>query len=280
MKYNFLRFPGFKYKAVTLSYDDDVIFDEKLVSILDEYGLKCTFNLNSGLFAEKAGGRMMTEEQAKKLFLGSVHEVAVHGVKHKSLAEFPAAIAAQDVLQDRINLESAFGRVVDGMAYANGSYDDKVVEILKTCGIKYARTVVSTHKFDIPTDWLRLPATCHHGDSALGELTESFLADYPENAHYAHKFPKLFYLWGHAYEFNDRDEWNIIEDFARKVGKRDDVWYATNGEVYDYVKAFDSLVYSVSNGIVKNPTATDVYLNYYGREIKIGAGETVNTEKV
>ena len=98
MRYAFLCFPGFKYKAVTLSYDD-VIFDEKLVGILDEYGLKCTFNLNSGLFAEKEGGRMMTEEQAKKLFSDSVHEVAVHGVKHKSLAEFPAAIAAQDVAE-------------------------------------------------------------------------------------------------------------------------------------------------------------------------------------
>ena len=54
------------------------------------------------------------------------------------------------------------------------------------------------------------------------------------------------------------------------------MWYATNGEVYDYVKAFDSLVYSVSDAIVKNPTATDVYLNYYGKNVKIGAGETVN----
>ena len=280
MRYAFLCFPGWKEKAVAVSYDDDVIFDEKLVGILDEYGLKCTFNLNSGLFAEKEGGRMMTEEQAKKLFSGSAHEVAGHGVKHLSLAEFPAAIAAQDVLQDRVNLERIFGKVVDGMAYANGSYDDKVVEILKTCGIKYARTVVSTHKFDIPTDWLRLPATCHHGDPALGELTESFLADYPENTYYVSRIPKLFYLWGHAYEFNDRNEWGIIEEFARKVGKRDDVWYATNGEVYDYVKAFDSLVYSVSDAIVKNPTATDVYLNYYGKNIKIGAGETVNIGEV
>ncbi len=28
-KYTTMRFPGFKYKALTLSYDDDVIFDKK-----------------------------------------------------------------------------------------------------------------------------------------------------------------------------------------------------------------------------------------------------------
>ena len=51
--YRFLRFPDFRYKAVTLSYDDGVVFDKKLIQILDEYGLKCTFNLNSERYAKE-----------------------------------------------------------------------------------------------------------------------------------------------------------------------------------------------------------------------------------
>ena len=43
--YAFLRFPNFRKKAVTLSYDDGVIYDKRLMRILDEYGLKATFNL-------------------------------------------------------------------------------------------------------------------------------------------------------------------------------------------------------------------------------------------
>lgn len=276
-RYFTMRFPDFKYKAVTLSYDDDVVFDKKLMEIIDAYGLKCTFNLNSGIFAEKSGGRVMTEEEAKALFTNCGHEIAVHGLKHLSLAEFDSAVATKDVLLDRINLENMFGCVIKGMAYANGSYNDEVVKTLETCGINYARTVVSTGRFDIPTDWLRLPATCHHNDSRLEELTEEFLKDYPENAHYARKVPKLFYLWGHAYEFNDNDNWYIIENFAKKVGNRDDVWYATNGEVYDYVKAYESLEYSVSGDMIKNPSAIDVYLNYCGKAIKVPAGATVKT---
>lgn len=35
-----------KSKALTISYDDGVQFDEKLVKILNRYKLKATFNVN------------------------------------------------------------------------------------------------------------------------------------------------------------------------------------------------------------------------------------------
>ena len=47
--------------------------------------------------------------------------------------------------------------------------------------------------------------------------------------------PLLFYLWGHSYEFDDDDNWDTIEKFLQKAGCRDDVWYATNIEVYDCI---------------------------------------------
>ena len=46
----YIRFPGFKLKAVTLSYDDGVRQDKRLISIMQKYGLKGTFNINAGLF--------------------------------------------------------------------------------------------------------------------------------------------------------------------------------------------------------------------------------------
>lgn len=264
--YSFLRFREWKYKAVTLSYDDGTIFDRKLIEILDKYGLKCTFNLNSELYANETGGRRLTKDEATELYKNSPHEVAIHGAKHFSLAEVSSEVATRDVVVDRENIEKQFGRIIKGMAYANGSYNDTVVEILRNCGIKYARTTVATNKFDIPTDWLRLPTTCHHTAANLDELTDEFINIKGGN------FPKLFYLWGHSYEFNDSDNWEIIENFAKKVGNRDDIWYATNGEVYDYVKAFECLEYSVDGKIIKNPTDTDVYLCYFGKNILIKAG--------
>ena len=40
-----------KLKAVTFSYDDGVMMDKRLVEIFNRYGMKATFNLNSGLLS-------------------------------------------------------------------------------------------------------------------------------------------------------------------------------------------------------------------------------------
>lgn len=267
--YQFLRFPNWKFKAITLSYDDDVIANRKLLETLNKYGLKCTFNLNSERFAKESGSGWLTKDEATDLFKNAPHEVAVHGAKHLSLAEVSPEAATRDVITDRENLERQFGRIVKGMAYANGSYNDTVVNILKHCGIKYARTVIPTNNFDIPTDWLRLMPTCHHNAKNMNELTDKFLS-FKEGDNYIYT-PRLFYLWGHSYEFNDNNNWDVIENFAKKVGNRDDIWYATNGEVYDYVKAFKRLEYSVDGKIIKNSTNIDLYLCCYGKNVLIKA---------
>ena len=275
-KHKFMLFPGFRKKALTLSYDDGVIFDERLLEIMSANGVKGTFNINSGLFATKEGSRRMTEKQAFDLYTKHGCEVACHGVKHLSLACVPCELAVADVINDRINLENLFGKPIRGMAYANGSYDDSVVEILQKCGIEYCRTCITTEAFDVPTDWLRLPTTCHHKNPRLMELADEFLQDktYPYYWTNANA-PKLFYLWGHSYEFNDANNWEIIEEFCKKVGNREDVWYATNIEIYDYVKAYENLKFSANGKSVFNPSAVDVCINYMGRgEVLAKAGET------
>lgn len=264
--YRFLRFPEWKYKAVTLSYDDGVVFDRTLISILDKHGLKCTFNLNSELFAQETGGRRLTKDEATELYKDSPHEVAIHGARHLSLGEVSPEVMTRDVISDRENLERQFGRIIKGMAYANGSFNDDVVETLKRCGVHYARTTVATNKFDIPTDWLRMPSTCHHTAVELDALTDEFLS-LKEGGYFWGNSPKLFYLWGHSYEFNDNDNWEIIEKFAAKVGGREDIWYCTNGELYDYVQAFLRLEYSVDGKIIQNDTNKDLYLCYYGKKV-------------
>ena len=274
----FMRFPEFKRKALTLSYDDGVKFDKRLIEIMDRYGLKGTFNINTGLFAAQEGEWRLTEKSAVELYANSPHEIAVHGYEHFSLAVMDEAVAVNDVLEDRKNLERIFGRIVRGMAYANGSYSDQVVEILKMCGIKYSRTTVSTRNFAIPTDWLRLPATCHHADPQLMELAKRFVEE-KDTPYYWGNSCRLFYLWGHSYEFNNQDNWHIIEEFAKYVGGKEDIWYATNGEIYDYIEAFDRLVFSAQGDRVYNPTCTVLYMDYFGKQYVVAPGESIELKK-
>lgn len=271
----FMCFPFFKDKALTFSYDDGVIYDKRLVELFVKHGLKGTFNLNSALYGQ---GRRITKEQALELYTKSNMEVAIHGYNHLSLASVDVAVATRDVIVDRQELEATFGRIVKGLAYAYGAYDDKVLEILSNCGVNYARTVMQTENFELPENWLTWHSTCHHNNFRLMELAEKFIS-YERPSHFWAHRPKLFYVWGHSYEFNDNNNWEVIEKFAEYICGRDDIWYATNGEIYDYVKAYDSLEWSVDNSLIHNPTATDVYINYFGENTVIKAGETVYLKK-
>ena len=49
----FLRYPNGLAKALTISYDDGVEQDIHLLELMEKYGIKGTFNLNSGSFAEE-----------------------------------------------------------------------------------------------------------------------------------------------------------------------------------------------------------------------------------
>ena len=269
----FMRFPGGRSKALTLSYDDGVEQDKRLIEIMNANRLKGTFNINTGLYApegvtypEGTVHRRMTRSQCLELYKSSGMEVAVHGLTHPFLEQLATGCCVHEILTDRMNLEQDYGCLIRGMAYPFGTYNDNVVSVLKQCGIVYARTVESTHGFDIPKDWLRLPATCHHNDPELMKLAEDFL----EDDRYGR--PKLFYLWGHSYEFEQKDNWHVIEEFAEFIGKRDDVWYATNIDIYEYVDAYHRLIFSVDGTSVYNPSGTQVYFSLDGKLYSVAPG--------
>ena len=192
----FMRFPGGKKKALTLSYDDGVEQDAGLIEIMNRYGLKGTFNISSGKYAlestvypEDQVHRRMSQTQATTLYGGSGHEVAVHGLTHPFLDQLTDHMVMWEILKDRENLENQFHTTVRGMAYPYGRYNDSIIDCLKKAGIVYARTVISSHTFKIPQDWLRLEATCHHNDPKLMELAQKFVTKTPNRESW------LFYLW-------------------------------------------------------------------------------------
>ena len=274
-----LRYPGGLKKAVTLSYDDGVEQDARLMDILDRHGLKATFNLNSGCWTEEGHvfpegfvQRRLTLKAAQALYTHSGHEVASHTLTHPYLTQLPPAMAGAEIAQDRLNLERQFGVLVRGAAYPFGVYSDAIVETLRANGIVYCRTVESSHGFAIPSDWLRLRPTCHHADPALMELCEQFL-DRPSA-----KYSELFYLWGHAYEFEDKDNWEVIERFAAFMGHREGIWYATNIEICDYVLDFQRLILSADGRTLVNPTARTLWLqpDVDCEALAIAPGETVH----
>lgn len=252
----FMRFPEGRKKALTLSYDDGTQQDIRLVQIMRQHGLKGTFNLNSGMYAPEGTVypaekvyRKMTKSQATETFAGSGMEVAVHGMMHSYLEQLPFDLCLRDVLQDRENLEQQFGTIVRGMAYPYGTYNDQVIDCLGYAGILYSRTIDSTGDFAMPTDWLRWNPTCHHKHLGLMDFAKKFVEEY------VGRDPRLFYVWGHSYEFDANNNWHVIEEFAEYIGGREDIWYAANLEIREYAEAYHRLVFSMDGHRIYNPTA-------------------------
>ncbi len=271
----FMRFPGGLSKALTLSYDDGVEQDIRLVSILNAHGIKCTFNINTGnytpdgkVFPEGQIHRVMSRKRAIETYSESGHELAVHTLTHPWLEQMTSDRVIYEIMRDRENIENDFGNIARGMAYPFGTYSDEVVDAARACGIVYSRTTRSTFKFDMPTDWMRLPATCHHSHPGLMELCDKFI-DMPYK-----REPQMFYLWGHSFEFEANNDWHIIEEFAKKMGGRDDIWYATNIEIYDYTEDFGRIRFSADGKRLHNPSARTLYYMCYDKVFSIAPGET------
>ena len=263
-----------KSKVLTLSYDDGVVQDIRLIQILDRHGIKGTFNINSGMYLpedtqrERYDGRMKLSE-AQVLFNDSPHEVAIHSLTHPFLETLKKPQVLVEILEDRKNIESQYDTLARGMAYPQGTYSEMVLDALEDCGICYSRTTKATERFEFPTNWLTLHPTCHHKNPNLMELARKFVEEKPRRV----TQNWMFYIWGHSNEFDRDNNWNIIEEFAAYTGGKDDIWYATNIEIYDYVKAYEALRVSVDERIIQNPTNIDVWFYHKGETHCVRAGE-------
>lgn len=264
MKTIYTCFPGGKHKVLTMSYDDGKHADRKLVSIFNKYGIRGTFHINAGLFDDE---RRIKPNELKELYQG--HEVACHTYTHPTIARCPMEQIVRQVLDDREGLEKIMGYPVRGLSYPNGSYNKEIIEVLPKLGIKYSRVVGNTDEFAMPENYLAWKATCHHNHNLM-ELGQQFID--------LHKTQYLYmmYVWGHSYEFDDKNNWDLIEDFCKLVSGKEDIWYATNIQIVDYMEAAERLQFAADMSFVYNPSVQSVWLSVNKEMIEVKGGEQIN----
>ena len=264
-------FPGGKFKVLTFSYDDGKIEDRRLVKLFNKFNLKATFNLNTGIIDPAI---RIPQEEWPELYKG--HDIAVHTFTHPTMIRLNDYNALREILDDKDNLEKIFKRPIYGLAYPNGSYDNRIVDIAKSVGIKYARVtndkyaatkaaeayaanadgpmlIGDENGFSMPEDYMCWVPTCHHNHNLI-DFGKKFMALTKKQYLY------MMYVWGHSYEFDNNDNWDVIENFCKYMGGRDDIWYATNIEIIDYMDAAKRLQFSADYEKVYNPNACSVWL--------------------
>ena len=280
----FLRFPEGRAKAFTMSYDDGVPEDRRFSDVITKYSLKCTFNLNNDFCRPNN----YSHEEMEEIYFSRGHEVAVHGAGHRANGNMSTVVGIKDVLDNRLELEKKTGRIIKGMAYPdsgitrfsnNTTYQD-VKRYLTDLGISYARTLGGDNDgFLLPADWHAWMPTAHHNNPKIMEYLDKFInLDLSTKIYHAQRGPRLFYLWGHSYEFERNNNWELLDKICEKISGNDDIWYATNIEIYNYVNAYNSLVLSADETMIYNPTLIDIWLDIDGRVYKVASGETIKVE--
>ena len=282
MNYYFLRFPEGKTKAVTFSYDDGCRQDLRLCEVFNRYGMKATFNLNSSRIGIDEWH--ISKEEITEKIIGTGHEVAVHGANHKQPGMTILADGIREVLDCRTELERMFGGIIKGMAYPNSgirifengaTYND-VKSYLTQLGISYARSLGADNDgFRLPEDWHNWIPTAHHNNPKLIEWIERFVST-DVNANYVGaRRPMLCYIWGHSYEFDNNNNWDRIEEICQKFADNKDIWCATNIEIYNYIKAYQSLEFNIDMTLCYNTTVHTVWFYADGKDYCVKPGETI-----
>lgn len=275
-------YPGYVSRAVTFSYDDGVIQDERLAALFEKYGMKATFNIVPGKVAAQQSN-VLTAEQMKAVYQN--HEVANHTYSHKPLflMEGQTAQDSKGGTLKGVSLETAvdevekgrqwifdnLGVAVQGLAWPNGTPDKRTdyteLKNVVQSGHFYTRWKESG-AFALPENWLEWDSTCHH--RSMPQYTERFLS--MENGGAL----QCYFVWGHAYEFEQSGaamNWEEMEKQLQRLAEQE-IWKASNGEIYTYCTAVGML--KQEGNTLKNLSERALYAYVNGQKVCIPAGET------
>jgi len=230
-------YPGGKRKAFNITYDDGVLQDVRFVELLNRYGLKGTFNLNSELMEREFAWihpngmevRRLSRDAVRHLYDG--HEIASHTLTHPYMDELPEWELMRQLGEDRRNLEMLFGREVKGFAVPFSYYSGLIARCAETCGFEYARMSEFSGNYNPCTDWYYWKTGFYHIQPGLADYAAGFLNTQQELA--------VCQIVGHSYDLDAENLWGTMELICAAVASREDVWSCTNLELVRYLKAME-----------------------------------------
>lgn len=264
-------YPGGRPKAFSISYDDGVLQDIRFVSLLNRYGLKGTFNLNSGLmrsefsWIHESGLPITRLSEASALALYTGHEVASHTLTHPYLDSLSRGDILFQLTTDRMNLENLFQREILGFAVPFLYYSDEIAACVRQTGFAYARISEVTNDYSVPPDPYFWRGSKFHWDEDLEAFVQGFLETDMELA--------LCQLVGHSYDLDVLNLWDRMEAILRCIAASPDIAPMTNLELVRYTAAMSEAV--ITEWRITNPTPSDLWFRIGETIRRICPGEEI-----
>ena len=265
-------YPGGKTKALNFSYDDGVTQDVRFVELLNRYGMKATFNLNSKLLLdgftwEHPCGKTISrlpKDVIVSLYDG--HEIASHTATHPMMETICEEVILEEMVSDRNKLEEIFGREVVGFALPFSYHDARVYRCSQTAGFEYARISEASPDFSIPEDFHRWTGTLFHLDGRMDETVDAFLCTDKELA--------LFQPIGHSYDLDVHEKWEWFESILKKLKADDSIWTATHIEIVRYLRQMEKA--EITETHIINNSDADLWFLVNGEVKCLHPGEKEN----
>ena len=263
-------YPLGKRKAFNITYDDGVMQDGRFVTLLNRYGLKGTFNLNSHLMAEKftwvhpngMNVTRMSREEIGNLYDG--HEIASHTLTHPYMSSLSREELLYQMGQDRENLENLFDREVKGFAVPFSYYSGLIADCARECGFEYARMSEFAESYDPCTDWYYWKTGFYHIKPGLTDFVAGFLNTDRELA--------VCQIVGHSYDLDAENLWGTLELICAAVSAQADVWRCTNLELVRYLKAMEKL--DMTDDGIRNGSDRELWIEKDGKVLCLRPGES------
>lgn len=265
-----LLYPQGKRKAFNITYDDGILQDIRFVEMLNKYGIKGTFNLNSKLMEEEFEWthrcgmtiKRLSPDVAVELYKG--HEVASHTLTHPNLADLTEEQIMHELLEDKKKLEEWFGCEVAGFGTPFDYYDELAEKCVRRCGFKYARNSELSNSYSPWEDCYRWRAGTYHVMPGFKDFVEGFFKTDEELA--------LCQIVGHSYDLDTHQMWELLEEIVKRVAEDEQILSMTHGEIVEYLKAMQ--IAELTDQGIENGSEQELWFEIDGTIISVKPGQT------
>ncbi len=199
-------------KYFLLSFDDGTIYDPRFVELLNQYGIKGTFNLNSGLedfvwyYENKFPVRRQILSEIGDLYRG--HEIASHSLHHHWLNTLTPPQISREIGEDCETLKKCFGLEEIGFGVPFTACGEREIRLIRKY-VRYIRLSEFAEDFALPKDPFHIPIHALYNDADVREKLACFAESDLEDA--------LFVMAGHSYELEVLNHWEYMEELLAYI---------------------------------------------------------------
>lgn len=192
-------------KYLLLSFDDGTVYDRRFVELLNQYNLKGTFNLNSGLedfvwyYEDRLPIRRQILSETVQQYRG--HEVASHSLHHPWLNTLTPPQISREIGADCEHLKRLFGLPEIGFGVPFTACGEREIRRIRKY-VRYIRLSEFADSFALPEDPYHIPIHALYNDADIREKIARFAENGLEDS--------LFVMAGHSYELEVLNHWEYM----------------------------------------------------------------------